>query len=178
VKRLPPDVEEIASIMEMHDRAQGHHPDTETGEVAIIPEGLPGEDVLDDDHVADLPEWERELVEVAREIYADGDRYIGIPSVEANEVYHLMVEFADGVDGERLREQLSIALDGRGAFGRFKRILEAHPEDRKRWFRIRDAFMADRVREWLAEWDIEPLPGGEGSGAAGDQSSVPGGVER
>ena len=67
------------------------------------------------------------------------------------------MEFAQSIAEPRLRDLLSVALDGRGAFGRFKCVLEDHPRERERWFRMRDESCADRVREWLRELDIEPL---------------------
>ncbi len=68
-----------------------------------------------------------------------------------------MVEFAESASDPRLRELLSVALDGRGAFGRFKRVLLDYPRERARWFKMRDEFSSERVREWLGELDIEPL---------------------
>jgi hypothetical protein len=49
-----------------------------------------------------------------------------------------------------------VAITGRGAFRRFKDVLLDYPRERERWFAFRDALMAERVREWLAEHDIEP----------------------
>ena len=37
--------------------------------------------------------------------------------------YDLMVEFAETIEDELLREKLSIALDGRGVFRRFKNVI-------------------------------------------------------
>lgn len=67
-----------------------------------------------------------------------------------------MEEFAGSITNPRLRDQLEVALDGRGAFRRFKNVLANHPGERQRWF----AFRAERVRaallEWLADHGIEP----------------------
>ena len=49
-----------------------------------------------------------------------------------------MVEFADSIDNPRLRELLTVALDGKGAFGRFKRVLDGYPEEQKKWFELKD----------------------------------------
>jgi hypothetical protein len=42
---------------------------------------------------------------------------------------------------------LSVALDGKGAFGRFKRVLEDYPEERERWFKFKLAEMSEWIRE-------------------------------
>ena len=41
------------------------------------------------------------------------------PRVESRAEYGRMVEFAEGVREDDVRERLLVALDGRGAFGRF-----------------------------------------------------------
>jgi len=68
-----------------------------------------------------------------------------------------MVRFAETVTDPRLREHLTIALDGKGAFGRFKNVIHSHPQELERWYAYKNAKMADRVREWLEEIGIEPL---------------------
>jgi hypothetical protein len=74
------------------------------------------------------------------------------PSVE----YGWMAEFAASVTDARLRELLEVALDGRGAFRRFKDVLAGDPTERERWFRFHDAQVREAIREWLEEHDIEP----------------------
>ena len=67
-----------------------------------------------------------------------------------------MAEFAGTVDGARLRDRLEAALDGRGAFRRFKNVLADHPAERERWFAFRDERLSVVAREWLEEHRIEP----------------------
>lgn len=70
--------------------------------------------------------------------------------------YEWMAEFADSVADPRLRDLLGVALDGRGAFRRFKNVLLDHPEERARWFAFRDGRMREATVEWLEEHEIEP----------------------
>ena len=157
LRRLRVDLEEIAMAMEMQMSEDDSYLDTETGRVVVIPYELRGEDVFDDEYVKGLPDWERDLVPLAREILQGSDRYASIPTAPSYEEYDRMVDFAGSVADPRLRELLFVALDGKGAFGRFKRVLQDHPRERDRWFRTRDGFSAERVREWLKELDIEPM---------------------
>jgi hypothetical protein len=69
--------------------------------------------------------------------------------------YGWMAEFAGTVADARLRDLLEVALDGRGAFRRFKDVLHGHPAERDRWFAFRDARVRAAAREWLAENGIE-----------------------
>ena len=49
-----------------------------------------------------------------------------------------------------------MALDGRGAFRRFKDVLADYPAERERWFGFRDECLRQAMDEWLADHDIEP----------------------
>ena len=83
--------------------------------------------------------------------------------------YGWMAEFASSVRDTRLRDRLEVALDGRGAFRRFKGVLLDHPTERERWFRFRDERLVEAARRWLAEHDIEPTtaPPTRGRGIGG-----------
>lgn len=151
------DLEEIAMAMETQMSEHESYLDTETGDVVIVPHELQGEEIFDEEYVEGLPQWEQDLLPLAREILQGSDRYAAIPTAPSYEEYDLMVEFAGSVSDPGLRNLLSVALDGRGAFGRFKRVLQDHPKEREHWFRMRDEFSTERVREWLRELDIEPL---------------------
>ncbi len=70
--------------------------------------------------------------------------------------YGWMEEFAGTVGDDRLRDRLEIALDGRGAFRRFKNVLLDAPDERERWFAFRDDRLRAEAREWLAGHRIEP----------------------
>jgi ATP/maltotriose-dependent transcriptional regulator MalT len=67
-----------------------------------------------------------------------------------------MAEFAETVGDARLRDRLEVALDGHGAFRRFKNVLLDFLAERERWFAFRDARLRAAAREWLAEQGIDP----------------------
>jgi hypothetical protein len=70
--------------------------------------------------------------------------------------YGWMAEFTETVRDSRLRDLLEVALNGRGAFRRFKTVLNDYPGERQRWFTFRDARLQEAAREWLAEHSLEP----------------------
>ncbi len=80
MRRLRVDLEEIAMAMEMQMSENESYLDTETGEVVMVPHELQGEDIFDEEYVAGLPEWEQDLVPLAREIFQGSDRYAAIPT--------------------------------------------------------------------------------------------------
>jgi hypothetical protein len=76
------------------------------------------------------------------------DRYLRIDPVSSREQYRWMERFIATVEDEELRRRLNIAIDGKGAFRRFKDALMSHPVDRERWF----AFRSERLRSCMESW--------------------------
>ena len=76
------------------------------------------------------------------------NRYLRIDPVSSREQYRWMERFIATVEHEELRRQLNIAIDGKGAFRRFKDALVNHPVDRERWF----AFRSERLRSCMESW--------------------------
>jgi Uncharacterised protein family (UPF0158) len=68
--------------------------------------------------------------------------------------YQDMVDFADGISDRGAGERLSRALQGKGAFRRFRNELyRRHPELISAWHALRDARARIRAVQWLAEED-------------------------
>jgi len=74
---------------------------------------------------------------------------IRVPQTDSHDEYDLMVEFAASVRDRHLRELLEVALDGRGAFQRFKKVLARYPKERERWFQFRDEDLRRQIDTWL-----------------------------
>ncbi len=70
--------------------------------------------------------------------------------------YELMRQFADDLDEEEVHEQLMIALQGKGAFGRFRTVIHRHPDLRDRWLAYRERVVGEEAREWLESIGVEP----------------------
>jgi hypothetical protein len=62
-----------------------------------------------------------------------------------------MADFAAMRTDPGLVNRLEVALDGRGAFGRFKRVLADWREHRQDWFAFSDDRRRGRARAWLAD---------------------------
>ncbi len=75
-------------------------------------------------------------------------RYLRIDPVSSREQYRWMERFIATVEDEELRRRLNVAIDGKGAFRRFKDALMSHPVDRERWF----AFRSERLRSCMESW--------------------------
>ncbi len=80
-------------------------------------------------------------------IASDGN-YLRIDPVSSREQYRWMERFIPMVDETDLRGKLTQAIDGKGAFRRFKDVLMSFAEDRERWF----AFRSERLRTFMEAW--------------------------
>jgi hypothetical protein len=108
-------------------------------------------------------EWDRpeELDEDSESF--DPDRWLFFQPA-SGEGYRDMVDFTTALPDGPLQERLSRALEGRGAFRRFRDVLYDHtPEVQvKRWLLFRDERRLGRARDWLAtagyRSDVNPRP--------------------
>ena len=65
-----------------------------------------------------------------------------------------MVDFIATVKDKRLVELLEVAINGKGAFRRFKDVLLNYPDERERWFQFRDDRVQEKALEWLGDIDV------------------------
>jgi len=137
-KALNINLDELCEAMENSSYEHEYFLDLETGEILFI------SDYMDD-------EGSRELKDRVEE---DFERYELIPKAESYEGYQDMVDFIATIDNERLAELLEVAINGKGAFRRFKDVLLDYPEERERWFKFKDERMEERALEWLDDIGI------------------------
>ena len=63
-----------------------------------------------------------------------------------------MADFADGITDERAGRRLARAIQGKGAFRRFKDELhEEHPDLLPAWYAFQDTRARRRAVQWLAD---------------------------
>jgi hypothetical protein len=66
--------------------------------------------------------------------------------------YQDMADFADGISDERAGRRLARAIQGKGAFRRFKdELREEYPHLLPAWYEFRDARALRRAVEWLVD---------------------------
>ncbi len=69
--------------------------------------------------------------------------------------YQDMVDFADGISDRSAGERLRRALEGKGAFRRYKNALyQGDPELISAWHALRDARARVRAVQWLADEEL------------------------
>jgi predicted nucleotidyltransferase len=82
--------------------------------------------------------------------HPDDRGLVHIEPIGSHEAYGDMEDFVERVRDPRARDLLGRAIEGRGAFRRFKDTLLEFPELREAWFAFHDARMERRALHWLA----------------------------
>ncbi len=139
--KVPVNLNDLCSAFEDCRVDYKYFLDLETGEILYI-----SDEFMDDK--------EREEVEEKVD-EGFGERYISIPETSPEEGYGEMRDFLETVKDGNLKEKLYIALNGKGAFRRFKDTLLNYPDERKRWFVFESARLTEKVKEWLEIEGIE-----------------------
>jgi predicted nucleotidyltransferase len=175
MRKLQVDLGELAMAFEDASWEQSYYLDLETGQVVWIsqethsqlesvyeeiydPESEEPVDLAEvlQDH--DLADWQKdELLEADRVERLYGSRYVAVPKADSHEAYRDMERFISSVQDERLQNRLWQAIQGRGAFRRFKDVLAGHYREEKRWYALQDSQVKGRILDWLASEGIEPI---------------------
>jgi hypothetical protein len=135
-RRIPLDLELVQLAFEDRDGDGRWVLDCETGDVIRLND--------DDD-------------DLANRIHEGGERYVVIPYQGSEAGHRDMVEFINSVDDNRMRALLDVAINGKGAFRRFKDVLQHHPQERERWFAFQKQRARHRILRWLAREGMEAI---------------------
>ena len=136
LRPLPVDLEQLASILEGDVMSTGGALDLQTGEV-----------------------WHQSTIEFAHEDGAGIDapdfdapeRFLWVHSDGSRDGYRDMLLFIDTIEDADRADRLGIAVQGRGAFRRFKDVLGRWPDELERWYAFSDERQRGRARAWLAD---------------------------
>src|SRR5262249_62346807 len=89
-------------------------------------------------------------------IAADAN-YLRIDPVSSREQYRWMERYIPMVEDPDLQGKLSQAIDGKGAFRRFKDVLMAYAPERERWFAFRSQRLRIFMEAWLSAHALNPV---------------------
>jgi hypothetical protein len=90
-------------------------------------------------------------------IASDGN-YLRVDPVSSREQYRWMERFIPMVEDLELRAKLAQAIDGKGAFRRFKDVLMSYAADREKWFTFRSERLRTFMEAWLGAHAIRATP--------------------
>jgi len=174
-RKVNVELDELAIALDTDFSELHQYLDLETGRIVAIMEEITWEleeiyeEIYDEDgnrvvtledylQQRDDPDWQKEMIlEADRVEQGYGTRYIRVERDDPYGDYRDMERFIGTVEDARLRERLWNAIQGRGAFRRFKDLLVRHPQVEEAWFDFKDARLQKRVANWLETHDIEPV---------------------
>lgn len=136
-KKIAVDISGICSAMDDNSLAFQHYLDLETGDVVSVSEME--------------PELDRDI---SQRIGENPDRYALIPPIPSREAHGHMEDFIYTIEDEDLRDRLGHAIRGRGAFRRFKDVLNHNPEEQTRWYHFKHNILKREAMEWLESLQI------------------------
>ena len=141
MKKVKVKLDDLLDAYELGGSEIDYYIDTKTNKVVL--------------HIDEAYDGDPEETKLEKKIEKYPDRFIPIPKRGSRDEYEWMTEFTESLDDENLRENLFIALDGKGAFRRFKNVLLNYEEKREEWFKFRNKKMKQDVLEWCKENEIE-----------------------
>lgn len=89
---------------------------------------------------------------------ASDSEYVRVEPVSSREQYRWMERFIPMVENEELKQKLMRAIDGKGAFRRFKDVLMGYIQEREQWFVFRSERLRVFMEAWLAAHAFKPVP--------------------
>lgn len=139
LRPLPVDLDELAGTLEGDPREPEGRIDRRTGEV------WPG--ALVDPVVSEIDTGDED---------DDPERWLRVDNVGSRDGYRDMVRYAEDVTDPDVADRLLIALDGRGAFRRFRDVLDRWPDRVDSWRTFAAERRRGRARAWLADEGYSP----------------------
>jgi len=100
-----------------------------------------------------LADWERDEVQQASALLEKWDELIPLPSKYDLNEYGMMEDFIETVQDAHIRDCLSIAIEGRGAFRRFKDTAARFGVIDK-WYDFKNGALLTFVKKWCGENDL------------------------
>jgi len=109
------------------------------------------EDDLDDDFI---PEWEQELIPIAKDIRNNPENYIEFPDQFDIHEYSIMERFCLSLNDENLREVMYSSIKGSGAFQRFKNNIYKFGIEND-WYKYKEESFKEIAIEWCKHNNIQ-----------------------
>jgi hypothetical protein len=140
-KRLRVDLDELCYALDDSSFERSYYLDLETGELLFVSDYMGTE----------------EAEKLKQQLNENPDRYECLPKADSYVGYQDMEDFVATVEDEHLAHSLEVALNGKGAFRRFKDVLARYPAERERWYRFKADRLKQRSLEWLEDIGVEPI---------------------
>jgi len=127
--------------------------DKRTGEVvSISDEEMQAAE--DDEPIENFPDWQQDLVRIAKEIIDETGNYIDLPTKFDIHEYSIMEKFCLSLNDSEMSDTLYSLIKGSGAFGRFKNAIHEY-DIADDWYKYRNDALKEIAIEWCQAKGIE-----------------------
>ena len=135
-------ITEIAEILDMQSELTRAFINKKTAETVVVStESL---SAVENDE--DVPSWQEDEVEEAKKVYNNSD-YIELPEHDEIDGYEIMEDFCFSLKDEKIKEKLLTAIQGRGAFRRFKENIRYYNVIDE-WYDYKQKVLENIARDW------------------------------
>jgi len=139
LRALPVNLEDVSMILEGDPLHGGGYIDLHTGQV--LPQSVIDDGGLDGDEDED---------------YDDDDKWLFVDCTGSRDGYRDMEQFIQTVTDEQRADRLAIAIEGRGAFRRFRSVIDRWEDELDRWYAFSEDRSRGRARRFLADAGYRP----------------------
>ena len=108
----------------------------------------------DDEPIEDFPDWQQDLVRIAKEIIDETGNYIALPTKFDIHEYSIMERFCLSIEDAEMCDTFYGLIKGRGAFQRFKNAIHEY-DIADDWYKYCNNALKEIAIEWCQENDIE-----------------------
>ena len=145
-------IEKIADEMQMQSDESSANLNTVDGEVYFVSyEEMSAAE--EGDPIDDFPDWQQDNIRIALQIIS-GDNYIALPSKYDVHEYAIMKEFCRSVTDSNVSDALQIAIQGKGAFRRFKDACHRFGIT-DQWYSFKTEALKEIAIAWCKENNLE-----------------------
>ncbi|MBN2475919.1 MAG: GAF domain-containing protein [Pirellulales bacterium] len=143
---------EILEAMEPQSGESSAYLDKRSGKVVVfMDEELRAAE--DDEPLDDYPDWQRENIKLAQEMLVDDDAFVGLPTEFDIHEYGIMERFCLSLEDGEVSDVLTRAIQGSGAFRRFKNGIQRYGIA-ETWYPFRDEALKRIAVEWCRSHEI------------------------
>jgi len=143
---------EIIEGLEFQSDESSSFLDKTTGKVVLISD-YEISAAEDGDPIEDFPDWEQDLVRIAKEIVDETGNYIDLPTKFDIDEYSIMEKFCLSLNDSEMSDNLYSSIKGSGAFRRFKDAINEY-DIADDWYKYRNDALKEIAIEWCQEKGI------------------------
>jgi hypothetical protein len=141
---------EVLEALELANDEMSSYVNQKTGKVVTV--GHEEMRLAERDDPGNLPDWQRELVEEARQVLTSDD-WLSLPDKFEIHEWDIMARFGESLTDSAQREQINEAIHGAGAFRMFKSTIRRLGIEQA-WYDFKQRAIEDMARDWLEAHEL------------------------